>query len=163
MEIFEPADEVVARVRQVVADAAAPAIREGRAEITVCRLAELAEGTVYDCPAVLLEPLRREAAQIVVEVQQEDLWWVDVADGPGTELHGWIGRDRYALLGSLVRAVVAGGYRHGPCIREVKRLLRSPRQLKGWSETFEIEDEPFTSQHFGSEGGPAQERRFSPY
>src|SRR5687767_9646041 len=81
----------------------------GRAEVAVCRLADLVEGdAAYDGPAVLLTPVDPEAAPVVVEVQQDDLWWVSVADGPGSELHADMETDRFALLGSMVRSVLQG-------------------------------------------------------
>ena len=98
----------------------------------------------------------------MVEVQQDELWWVNTDDGPGTELYVGMNEDRYALLGSLIRAVVAGDYRHGRCIEDVRRLFRSPRKVRGWFETFDTDQGPRTSRHFGREV-PEQERRFPPY
>jgi hypothetical protein len=162
MELLEPSDDVVARIRQVIEEAAGSAIADGRAELVAARLADLVERPAYDCPVVLVTPKNPEAARILVEVQDDDLWWVGVADGPGSELHGSMKEDRYALLGAIVRSVAARHYHHGPCTEEVRRLFRPPRQLEGWYETFESEDAPFTSRHFGR-GAPAKERRFRPY
>lgn len=162
VEVSEPSDEVVARVRQVVEDAAGTAIAAQRAHLAVARLADLSKRPEYDCPVIVLTPTNREAARIVVEVQLDALWWVGVADGPGSELYAGMKEDRYALLGSMVRSVVEGRYRHGPCTTEVKRLLRPSRQLEGWYETFETEDAPFTSRHF-PRAAPTKERRFRPY
>jgi hypothetical protein len=162
VERFSASDHVVARVRVVVEEAAAEPLRAGRAEVASARLADVYTKIEYDCPAVLLTPGNPHAAQVVVEIQGDDLWWVTTDDGPGTELHVGMKEDRYEVLESLVRAVVAGRYRHGPCIDEMRRLFRSPRRIHGWCETFDTEDGPRTSRHFGREV-PAGERRFQPY
>jgi hypothetical protein len=149
-------------VRQVVEETAAAPIQAGHAELAVGRLADLVDDSSYDCPVVVLTPVDPDAARVVVEVQRDDLWWVRAADGPGTELYVGMKEDRYALLGSIVRSVIAGRYRHGPCTREVRRLFRRPRQLAGWYETFETDDGLLTSRHFGREV-PAREHRYTPY
>lgn len=142
---------MVDRVRRVVEDAAAGALTEGLAEAAVRRLAEVHEAVQYDCPVVLLAPANPAAARVLVEVQDDELWWVIAGDGPGTELYVGMEGDRYELLGSLVRAVVAGRYRHGPA-------------ADGWFETFDTDDGPFTSRHFGRNArAPSREARFAPY
>jgi hypothetical protein len=158
----QPSPEVVRRVRRVVEEAAAPQIESGRAGVAIRRLGDLVIQGEYDCPVVVLTPTNPEAASVVVEVQQDELWWVNTDDGPGTELYVGMKEDRYSVLGSLIRAVVAGEYRHGPCIDEVRRLFRSPRKVHGWFETFDTDQGPRTSRHFGREA-PIQERRFLPY
>ena len=142
-----PSDEVVARVRQVVEEAAAAPIRAGRAEVAVRRLADVYAEATYDCPVIVLTPAEAEAARVVVEVQADELWWLIADGGPGTELYVGMTEDRFALLGSLVRAVVAGEYRHGPHTEERRRVFRSPRRLRGWFETFQTDDGPITSIH----------------
>jgi hypothetical protein len=111
---------------------------------------------------VVLSPLDPEAARVVVEVQDRELWWMNTDAGPGTELHAGMKDDRYALLGALVRAVVAGRYFHGPYTEAVRGLFRT-RRLTGWTETFITDDGPFTSKHFGLDDVPGVERRFAPY
>jgi hypothetical protein len=153
---------VVARVLQAVQAAAAEPIETGRAEVAVRRLTEMYEDASYDCPAVVLTPVRPGRARVLVEVQGDALWWLHAGDGPGTELHAELEGDRYEVLASLVRAVVAGRYRHGPCTKQVRRVLRSPALRRGWFETFETDDGPFTSRHFGCEVPPGVSR-FAPY
>lgn len=160
--VFRPSDQVVARVRQVVEEAAAAPIEAGRAEVAVRRLVDVHGETSYDCPVVVLTPVDPDAAGVVVEVQDDELWWVHANDGPGTELYNGMNEDRDAILGSLVRAVVAGRYRHGPCTEVVRRLFRSPTHTRAWSETFETENGPITSRHFGRDA-PSREYRFGPY
>ena len=144
----------MSRVRRVVEEAAAEAVGAGRAEVGVRRLADVYEGGSSDCPVVVLTPVRPGAAQVVVEVQDDELWWVNTDGGPGTELDAGMEGDRFETLGSLVRAVVAGRYRHGPGTEEVRLIPRSPALRHGWFETFETEDGPFTSRHFGREAPP---------
>ena len=79
----EPAEEVVVRVRRVVEEAAAGPLGTGGAEVTVGRLADVYQGPSYDCPVVLLTPAMADAARVVVEVQDDESWWVTVADGAG--------------------------------------------------------------------------------
>ena len=160
--MFQPSDDACARVHQVVTDAARPELKAGRSELAVGRLADLLEDPDYDCPTVVLTPVDSDAARIVVEVQEDDHWWVNVADGPGTELHAEMNEDRYALLASMVRCVVAGRYRHGPCTQQARRFFRAPRTSVTWCETFEIDNAPLTSRHVGR-APPASERRFRPY
>jgi hypothetical protein len=131
-------------VRQVVEEAAATAVQDGRAEVA----------WAHDPPRVVLTPAAPGAARVVVEVHQDELWWVLAGDGPGTELYVGMEGDRCALLRSLVEAVVAGRYRHGP--------VTERGRARGWFETFDTEDGPFTSRRFGSEA-PSAERRFAPY
>jgi hypothetical protein len=158
----DASSEVVRRVRQVVERAAAAQIETGGAQVTVGRLADFFPDGDYDCPVVVLDPANPDAASVVVELQGDELWWLNTGDGPGTEFYAGMKEDRYELLGRLVRAVVAGDYRHGPCVDEQRRLLRSPRQVHGWFETFDTDQGPQTSRHFGREV-PRQERRFAPY
>lgn len=158
----QPSPEVVSRVRRTVEEAAAPQIESRRAAVVVRRLADLVAQSEYDCPVVVLTPTNPEAPSVVVEVQQDELWWVNTDDGPGTELYVGMKEDRYAVLRSLIRAVVAGDYRHGPCIDEVRRLFRSPRKVRGWFEAFDTDQGPRTSRHFGREV-PRQQRWFPPY
>jgi hypothetical protein len=147
---------------RAVETAAARPLDAGSAEVALRRLADVYEGGAYDCPVVVLTPVRPGAARVVVEVQDEALWWVHAADGPGTELHAGIEGDRYELLASLVRAVVAGHYRHGPGAERVRRVFRPTALRHGWFETFDTDDGPFTSRHFGREA-PSRESRFVPY
>jgi hypothetical protein len=91
-----PSDEVVSRVRQVVEEAAAPQIESGRAAVAVRALADLVVDGEYDCPVVVLTPTNPDAASVVVELQGDELWWVDTDDGPGTELY--LGNERGSLL-----------------------------------------------------------------
>jgi hypothetical protein len=90
---------VVARVAEVVQEAAAGAISGGRATLSIKRLSDLYDDAEYDCPIVVLSPLHPEAARVVVEVQDRDLWWVKTDAGPGTELRTGMKDDRYTLLG----------------------------------------------------------------
>ena len=156
------------RVHAVVADAAGPALAAQRADLSIREMSELYEQPSYECPVVVLTPITPDAAALSVEVQADDLWWVIAADGPGSELHSGIEKthgNRYALLGSLVAAVVAGRYRHGPCTERVPRLLprlRGFRESHGWCESYETDNGPFTSRHFGRPA-PLRERRFAPY
>ncbi len=115
-----------------------------------------------DCPVVLLTPKNPEAARFGIHVHQDDSWWISAADGPGTEVRDDMKEDRHLLLERLVRSVIQGHYRHGPCTREVKRLFRPPRLLEGWYELFETERERVSTRHFGL-GAPAAQRRFEPY
>ncbi len=157
-----PCPEVVSRVREVVEDAAAEQIESGRAVVAVRRLADLFAHAEYDCPVIALTPTNPHAARVMVEVQRDELWWVIADDGPGTELYDAMNEDRYALLGALIRAVVAGRYRHGPCTEEVPQLFGTPRKVSGRFETFDTDQGPWTSRHFVREGPPV-ERRFSAY
>jgi len=160
--VDHPSDEVVDRVRQVLEHAAAAPIAHARAQVSIQRVSDVYGEATYDCPVVVLTPVDPAAARVVVELQSDDLWWMNANDGPGTELPVSLERDRYALLASLVRAVVTGRYRHGPCTQEIRRHFRSSRQLHGWSETFDTDEGPFTSRHFGREV-PSRERRFRAY
>jgi hypothetical protein len=153
---------VVTRVAEVVKEAAARAIGDGRATLSIKRLSDLHDDAEYDCPVVVLSPLDPDAARVVVEVQDQELWWVNTDAGPGTELYAGMKDDRYALLGALVRAVVAGRYFHGPCTESVRGLLRT-RRLTGWTETYITDDGQFASRHFGLDDVPGVERRFAPY
>jgi hypothetical protein len=85
--MFEPSSEALARVRQVVADAAAVPIQAGRAELAVGRLADLVEQPDDNCPVVILTPVDPDAARIVVEVQADELWWGERRRWPATELY----------------------------------------------------------------------------
>jgi hypothetical protein len=162
MEVFEPDETVVARVRQVVEDTAHAAIAKGRASVSVTRMTDLVGDSEYDCPVVVLTPQNPQAAQLSVEVQLDDLWWVHAGDGPGSELYVGMKQDRYAVLAAMVKSVVEGRYRHGPQTGSAKRIFRTPRTLRGWIETFEGEQSPFTSEHYGR-GAPETERRFQTY
>src|SRR5918994_1188289 len=107
----QPSPEIVSRVRRIVEDAAAPQIEGGLAAVAIRRLADIAAQAEYDCPVVVLTPTNPEAARVLVEIQQDELWWVSTDQGPGTEVYAGIKEDRYTLLASLIRAVVAGDYR----------------------------------------------------
>jgi hypothetical protein len=153
---------LVTRVAEVVKQAAAEALSEGRATLSIKRLSEVYDDAEYDCPVVVLSPRDPNAARVVVEVQDHERWWVTTDGGPGTELHASGKADRYALLGALVRAVVAGRYFHGPCTKAVRGLFRT-RRLTGWTETYLTDDGPVSSEQFGLGNVPALERRFAPY
>jgi hypothetical protein len=167
VEQMTPSDDpVVARVLDVVERAAELALASGQAQLTVSSVGKLyGAGPDDDNPAIVLTPRRRDAARVVIEVHGDEDWWVTAGDGPGTELYAGIERqhgDRYALLEALVRAVVDGRFRHGPCSKEFPRLFRAPRVMRGWCETFDTDDGPFTSRHFGPEP-PPHERTFAAY
>jgi hypothetical protein len=158
-------DPVVERVRVTVEQAAEDALACGRAKLEVRQLSDLYEDPQYECPVVMLTPTDEQAAAVVVEVQEDDHWWLSAGEGPGTELHADIEADhgdRYTLLRRLVAAVVAGRYQHGPTAEQVRRLWRSPIERSGWRETYETERGPFSSTHFGREV-PREARRFAPY
>ena len=149
------------RVMETIRTAAADALQAGRAELTVTTSREAYGDAEYDCPVVMLSPVNPKAARVLVEVQEKDAWWLLTGDGPGTEFYPGMERDRHEQLAALVRAVVAGRYTHGPVRQTTKGIFRI-RALGGWGETFETEDGPFTSRHFGR-AGPEQPREFDPY
>jgi hypothetical protein len=156
----ERVQEEAKRVYETVRSAAAGALDAGRAELSLTTSRRLYGDSDYDCAVILLSPTNPEAARVLVEVQQTDMWWLLTDDGPGTEFYAGMNRDRHAQLHALVEAVVMGRYTHGP-VREKAKGIRS-RVLGGWAETFETEDGPFTSKHFG-QVVPDALRAFAPY
>lgn len=157
----EPLLEEAQRVYKTVRAAAAGPCDGGRAELSLTSARRLYGAGDYDCPVVVLSPVNPGAARVVVEVQEGDVWWLITDDGPGTELYAGTERDRHAQLDALVRAVVSGRYTHGPGSERRMGIFRR-RVLRGWGETFETEDGPFTSEHFGR-GAPDRLREFVPY
>jgi hypothetical protein len=150
-----------------IAQAAASLVKDGRAQLDVTAIARVYAGDGgADTPAVVLTPLKRGAARVVIEIQRPDLWWLNAGDGPGTELP-----IRRALTGDivddarlLVDAVVAGRYSHEVCI-EQSRARQGKGPVRAWSETFVTENGPVTSRHFGSraDGQATGQRTFAPY
>ncbi len=159
--VDEAIQEEARRVYGTVRAAAADALESGRAGLKLTAASEVYEGAQYDCPVVLLTPANLAAATVLVEVQQPDVWWLMAGDGPGTEFYPRMERDRHEQLGALVRAVVNGRYSDGP-VQDTKRGIFRARALSGWGATFEAEDGPFTSRHFGK-GTPEARRQFAAY
>ena len=156
----ERAQDEAKRVYETVRSAAANVLDAGRAGLSLTTSRRLYGRTDYDGPVIVLSPTNPEAARVVVEVQQTDVWWLLTDDGPGTELYAGMKRDPHEQLHALVEAVM-GRYTHGPLRQHTKGIFRS-RVLRAWAETFETADGAFTSKHFGR-AVPDVPRAFAPY
>jgi hypothetical protein len=142
--------ETVRRIERVLRRVADEPLAAGRARLQVLSGSAPDGQGEGNCPSVILQPTNPCAARITVEVQAVDLWWLLVADGPGTEFYVRMPDDRYALLARLCASVIAGRYSHGP--------------LDGaWQETFKWLDGDFSSSHRGRFGIPPATQHFARY
>ena len=164
-------DDLVAetqRVLEAVREAARRPLEEGAAELRIASVRELyGTDAAYDWPVVLLNPRRPSAARVTVEIQDLDQWWLAGADGPGYELYAGMQRDWYALLGKLVRAIVAGHYEYGWQERRRRLLLLRPwrhRAVHVWVARFgRGEDAESTVHQTLAEGKDHAHHRFDAY
>jgi hypothetical protein len=166
-----PVDETVARTAREVIDAVREAagapLEAGAAELSMSTVKELYGADAdYDAPVVVLAPRNEAAARVTIEVQHGEVWWLQGADGPGFEFYAGMREDRYALVRTLVRAVIAGEYEYGWEQRHQRLLLRPwrRRSVSVRVARFGSQPEPITTEHWiGAEGRDPGYHRFEPY